>query len=312
MILLIMGCSEPEESGVWILSRSQSDDLTYRQIHFANTSSGWIVGDSGSVFKSDDGGNSWHFQPTGVSSKLWDIASVTGSRAWICGSNATLLRTMDGGNSWDVLMTGDSSDGIFVRIAFATENVGWLSNNDGSILKTTDAGDSWELSFKHPFAGSELFAFDESIQYHIRGKLFRTFDGGMTWDSLDIQVPTNFGIAGVSFPDENHGFISLINGTGGMMINNYPVLSTSNAGLSWTESSMLETEGFGLTSASFVDSKLGWVAGAHYVYKTSDGGHSFLSQDVPEQFYPANMMFLDENHGWAVSYQGEVYKYVSD
>jgi len=312
LTLLICGCSEPNETGSWEMVRSQNDDLTYREISFTNYDVGWIVGDNGSILKTTDGGYTWQTQGSGVTAKLWGVSSVSQNIVWVCGSNGTLIKTTNGGSNWQVLMQGDTLDGILIDVFFVNENVGWLSNNNGSIQKTVDGGNTWALSKKHSSAGSWIFAFDELTQYHVHGNLFRTFDGGATWDSLDILRPTNYMSSGVSFPDKDHGFVSMINGTGGMIIEEYPVVSTFNGGQSWKESKYLETGNGGFTCVSFVDGQTGWVGGPHNVFRTNDGGQSFTSEKAPDNFYPADMMFININHGWALSYSGEVYKYLGD
>jgi len=312
LTVLVGGCSEPSNSGSWEMVRSQSDDFTYREIHFANEIAGWIVGDNGRILKTIDGGSSWQTQSSGVTAKLWGISAVSQSIIWICGTNGTLIKTSDGGDNWQVLMQGDTLSGIYVDVVFIDQNIGWLSNNNGSILKTEDGGITWDLSKKHSSGGSRIFTFDPLTQYHVHGNLFRTFDGGITWDSLTILRPTNYMISGASFPEKDHGFVTMINGTGGMWIEEYPVVSTSNGGLSWQESQYLETGNGGLWCGSFIDAQTGWVGGPNNVFKTDDGGESFVSEEIPDEFYPADMMFWDKSHGWALSYSGEVYRYLGD
>ena len=307
--VLISGCSEPNDIGSWEIVRSQSDDLTYRKIHFTNKNVGWIVGDEGTVLKTSNGGSTWQVQSSGVTAKLWGISAVSQNMVWICGTNNTLIKTTNGGSNWQILMQGDTLDGILIDVAFVNENVGWLSNNNGSIMKTVDGGNSWTLSKKHSSAGSWIFAFDELTQYHVHGKLFRTFDGGATWDSLSILNPTNYMSTGASFPDKDHGFVSMMNGTGGMWIEEYPIVSTKDGGQSWEESQYLETGNAGLWCTWFVDANMGWVGGSGDVFRTDDGGSSFTSEKMPNDFHPHDMMFIDKNNGWAMSYSGQVCKY---
>lgn len=307
--VMIMGCSEPNGVGSWELVRSQTDDLTYREISFANKNVGWIVGDEGTILKTSNGGSTWQAQNSGVSAKLWGISAISQDIVLICGTNGTLIKTTNGGSTWQILMQGDTLDGILIDIAFVNENVGWLSNNNGSILKTEDGGNTWGLSKKHSSGGSWIFAFDELTQYHVHGKLFRTFDGGTTWDSLSILKPTNYMSTGASFPDKDHGFVSMMNGTGGMWIEEYPIVITSDGGQSWVESPYLDMGNGGFMSTWFVDAHIGWVAGSGDVFRTDDGGESFTKEIIPDEFYPHSMMFVDKNNGWALSYSGAVCKY---
>jgi len=310
--VLFSGCSEPNDIGSWEMVRSQNDDLTYRAISFANKNIGWIVGDEGTVQKTTNGGASWQSQSSGVSSKLWSISPVSQNLVWICGTYGTLIKTTDGGSNWQIMMQGDTLDGILIDVVFVNENIGWLSNNNGSILKTMDGGITWALVKQHSSGGSWIFAFDALTQYHIHGKLYKTFDGGASWDSVAIHHPTNYMSWGASFPDKDHGFFPTQNGTGGMMIEDYPVVYTLNAGQAWKESPYLETGGNGLRCIWFTDGNTGWVGGPHNMFKTTNGGATFSRESIPDEFYPNDMMFVDENHGWSLSHSGEVYRYSGD
>ena len=314
IVLILVGCSEPEDNGSWKLVRNQEDDLIYRQIHFETSQIGWIVGDDGKICGTVDGGDTWTTQSSGVTSKLWDVSSVSKNEVWVSGTSGTILKSVDCGSSWQTLMQGDSSDGIFVSVEFVDSNVGWACNTDGSVYKSSDGGSTWNLSIKHFMTGAhQIFTFDGLTQYHSNlGQLYRTHDGGSTWDSVSIQCPNNYFSSDLSFVDANHGFASIMNGTGGMIINEYPMVKTTDAGQSWEESIYLHTGGFGFSSIHFVDEDTGWLGGLHFMYKTSDGGQTFDEQIIPEGIFPAHLAFTDENHGWALTFQGEVIKYSQD
>ena len=272
ILFLLVNCSESNEDGHWSLVRDQEDDITYYAIQFADENHGWIVGYQGTIMNTSNGGDSWQSQSSGLISNLWDISFVDKDMGWICGANGTLLKTENGGATWTTLLAGDTLDGIFVSVAFVDENFGWLSNNNGSILKTIDGGLSWELKKKHSSAGSRLAVFDALTQYHLHGRLYRTYDGGSNWDTVDVAYPDNYTGWVMHFPDKDHGFIPTMNGTGGMFITQYPVLMTDDAGQSWQESSYLETGG--LRSVYFVDKNTGWVAGSNQVYSVSRQSNS--------------------------------------
>jgi len=312
ILFLLITCSELEEEDRWSMVRDQVDDITYKDIHFANDNDGWIVGDNGTIQHTCDGGENWQTQSSGVSSKLWGITFVSKDLGWACGTNGTLLKTEDGGETWITLLAGDTLDGIYVSLAFTDENYGWLSNNNGSILRTTDGGLSWDLRKKHSSGGSRLSAFDPLTLYNLHGRLYRTLDGGLNWDSVEVAEPDNYSSSNMYFPDKDHGFISMINGTGGMIITHYPLLMTTDSGQSWQESDFLDAEGFGFTCLYFIDNNIGWLAGMKHVYKTIDGGHHWTLDYYVTHVGAKDIHFIDENHGWIVNYTGQVFKYTNN
>ena len=53
---------------------------------------GWIVGENGTIFYTDDGGENWTLQNSGTTETLHSVISA-GYTTWVCSDNATLLRT---------------------------------------------------------------------------------------------------------------------------------------------------------------------------------------------------------------------------
>ena len=85
-----------------------------------------------------------------------------------------------------------TSDVLNVAITFIDENNGLLSNNHGEILKSSDGGMTWKVVKRNNVGGARLAFFDENTAYFLSGRLFRTFDGGITWDSIDVSIPKNY------------------------------------------------------------------------------------------------------------------------
>ncbi len=291
----------------WFLQREKRDDITYYSINFSSATEGWIVGYSGTIEHSSDGGTTWHPQQSGVSSNLWDVCFVNSQTGWICGAGNTILRTSDGGGSWQNISPADADGSIYVSIRFIDGNIGWMSSNSGELLRSTDGGASWEV-MKRFILTARLVVLDANIVYAYIGKLYRTSDGGSTWDSVAVTIPKNYMPSDMFFADAHHGWITTQNGTGGMMIEDYPVVMTENSGVTWSSSDLL-TDG-GLGCVHFVTAKVGWVAGGRNIYKTIDGGRHWTLD-----FSPANGMlmakdifFLSEECGWVINWSGQVYK----
>ena len=312
-VFLLISCGQPtnppENSPGWILQREKQDDITYYSIFFSDKNNGWIVGFNGTIKSTADGGNTWESQQSDVSSNLWDISFVNNLQGWICGANNTILKTSDGGKSWINVSPSSSQNKIYVTIKFADENNGWTSNNFGEILRTMDGGLTWELKKSGFIGGSRLSVINARTVYALSGKLYKTIDGGETWDSTKVSIPKNYTASNMFFLDMNNGWVVTENGTGGMMITEFPVVMTNDCGKTWSSSEFLKDGG--MRCVYFINKNIGWVAGPQNVYKTLDGGKHWSLEFSPSngELFAKDMYFVDENNGWIINWNGEIYKY---
>jgi len=289
--------TEPTDESGWYLQYDNQDDITYCGIQFANENIGWIVGYDGTIRKTDNGGDSWILLQSGVTSDLWDISFINEQVGWVCGSNNTIIKTNDGGESWTALLPVGTSDRIFVTLQFFDENTGWMSSNQGEILRSVDGGSSWEIVKDDNLGGAQLAVLDANTAYCLSGQLYYTSDGGKKWESDSIPKPRNYAISNFYFTDQNHGFVTLSNGSGGAIITEFPILSTIDGGNNWELSDYLKDSGF--SCVYFVDQNNGWIGGIENIYKTKDAGNSWTLDFTPEDdfLYSKDICFINKNVG---------------
>lgn len=93
-------------------------------------------------------------------------------------------------------------DSIFHSIAHPAPNIVYLSGSRG-VYKSYDNGDTWSKIYSYPSDSAfiDLYFLDENIGYAHRGvpydnpnilftdSLFKTFDGGYTWQSISSTAP---------------------------------------------------------------------------------------------------------------------------
>ncbi len=309
---LIISCStEPNINSGWTLQRDKQDNITYYAIHFSDENNGWIVGYSGTIKKTSDGGKTWATQQSDVQSNLWDVSFINAQVGWVCGKDNSILKTVNAGETWNNISSSNPSDKINVELKFIDEDNGWMSNNNGEILKSSDGGESWQVVKENNNGGSRLAVFDENTVYFLSGKLFRTFDGGTSWDSLDVFTPTNYMKSEMFFSDTQNGYITTGNGTGGLIIKEFPILITNDGGLSWQVSDYLDQDQLpDVRGIYFIDENYGWIAGKN-IYKTNNGGKSWTLEyslktgmSVTKDLY-----FISQNCGWLLSWSGQIHKY---
>lgn len=180
IIIFFISCkkiTEPDRPLGWNLQYENNDDITYYGIQFADELNGWIIGYSGTIKNTTDGGKNWEKQSSNVQSNLWDLCFNNKETGWICGADNTLLKTTNAGRTWNKITLAGNPEKINVEIKFIDEMNGWMSNNHGEILKSTDGGILWDVVRNNNRGGTRLAVFDENTAYFLSGKLFRTFDG---------------------------------------------------------------------------------------------------------------------------------------
>ncbi len=110
----------------------------------------------------------WQQQASGIDVQLRGISAVSGRVAWASGAKGTVLRTIDGGATWMKVNVPGAEALDFRDVQAFDENQAFvLSIGPGEqsrIYKTIDGGKSWELQFanKDPQAFYDCFAFWDS------------------------------------------------------------------------------------------------------------------------------------------------------
>lgn len=134
-------------------------DESIRDIFFVDVKTGWMVGQSGGFYKSNDGGLTWSFahqalyahdpQQTPVGYPVRRIVFKNPDVGWAVGGIAGVeirSRTTDGGQTWiqSSIWGGSSLQGMY----FLDSMNGWTVGGGvggTKVLRTSDAGETWIL-----------------------------------------------------------------------------------------------------------------------------------------------------------------------
>ena len=114
----------------------------------------------------------WTKLETGSSSSLRGVHAVSDSVVWATGSQNTVLRTIDAGASWDVLHL-PAVDSYEIRDVHAWsdhEAIVLGVTDPASVWRTSDGGQTWEELFRHPQESAFLDSFTFFDEQH--GLLF--------------------------------------------------------------------------------------------------------------------------------------------
>lgn len=126
------------------------------------------------------------------------------------------------------------------------------------------------------------------------GGLWRTLDGGHTWETQETGVSTR--LRSLYFIDAQTGWIAGSFGT---------ILKTEDGGASWEVKDPDDNKIY--YNIFFIDHSAGWVAGRDgTILKTTDGGDHWIRLDTGTEEWLINVYFLDRDRGWAVGREGTV------
>ncbi|MFN0173201.1 MAG: WD40/YVTN/BNR-like repeat-containing protein [Saprospiraceae bacterium] len=177
------------------------------QPYFLNETTGFIFEDNGHVLKTMDGGSSWkmvleniHASPRSmffVDDKIGflSVQNLTGCPN-NCDHRMTTFRTADGGETWQKSISDNA--GIIWSLYFSDtlNGIGVAlipsENYRQRIIQTNNGGITWETLPLSGLNGLTIFQMQmlngqEGFFAGDKGKLYRTKDGGVTFDS--VQTP---------------------------------------------------------------------------------------------------------------------------
>jgi photosystem II stability/assembly factor-like uncharacterized protein len=168
---------------------------------------GWLSGEKGLIFFSDDRGATWKPRPAPTAdNNIFRVSPADASTATAAGTDGTLLYTADAGGHWATQKQDSNVD--FYDVTFIGDQ-GWAVGGYGTILHSSDGGQSWKIQEGGTSLGRGLdeesffsvaFADDQRGRVAgLAGKLLVTDDGGTTWrDAGDGKLPSLFTTAGVA------------------------------------------------------------------------------------------------------------------
>jgi photosystem II stability/assembly factor-like uncharacterized protein len=200
--------------GTWSrveVTRGADVDLKLAGLRFADRERGWVYGEMGSLFFTNDGGKTWERQRVPTHHLLLGASFLDARTGWLSGGGMTVLKTSDGGATWragTVFLPaagegaqqpqvsgrqqgepgGDESRVVGGRrlnaVWFATQERGWAVGGEGVIISTADGGRTWRPQASG--VGDDLYDvkfFDESEGWAVGrgGTMLHTNDGGRNW-----------------------------------------------------------------------------------------------------------------------------------
>ncbi len=198
--------------------------------------------------------------------------------------------------------SGQASFPALQRISMQDVNNGWGLSQE-AVFYTTDGGQSWRnVTPKNGWLSQSIvkgFFLNKSTAWLIQpdkqdfnnGTLYRTLDGGQTWNAT--KVP--FGPNSLQFLNTDDGWVMADRGAaaGSMAVDIY---KTRDGGMTWNKVQSAGPQsqdkpgslpfGGDKSEMAFKDMQDGWIGGSQpiighsYLYRTTDGGKTWAFQDL--------------------------------
>lgn len=237
--------------------------------------------------------------PTPPPVTLNDIYMFDENKMVAVGDEGNLLSTSDGGTTWDFQENVLGNTNILRAVDFFNENNGIAIGNAGTSrpLYTTDGGETWNRANSSLGAGIyDVQMLSETLAYAVanQGKVFRTDDGGQSWEKIDTGHSGRFFT--LHFFDADNGFVA---GCGGISCSNNILYRTSDGGESWEE--VDPGVNVQLFDMQFINDDTGYVGSRGRMIKTVDGGMNWEEINLPTTRWVRAIEFFDENEGIAIA-----------
>jgi len=321
-VILLLLNSHSFSQNFWERIPSPTDKYL-RTMHFADSSRGWVAGDSGLIFYTDDGGLSWVQQESNTTNRIMKLFFLDDSRGWGLTwvyepyFGTEILKTTDGGENWSVEQYKEEE--VLLRgIYFLDTLKGFAGGEGGSIrfIQTTDGGINWERAHidsgtfsQYPVMNfrfyNKLYGFAVGGRFDIAGVIWRTINGGENWVAIEAQYAPPDEVWDIHFFDSLH--VMAVGGDPDVF--GVALMHSIDAGLSW-DYFEIGVHGQAL-AVSFRTDNEGWavVPLSEKMVATYDYGVTWLEYSAPDSSKLYEIVFTDSLTGYAVGEEGVIVKY---
>jgi photosystem II stability/assembly factor-like uncharacterized protein len=265
-----------------------------RKIRFINGTTGFVICDSGTVFRTTNFGQNWYSVYLGYFS-IKDIAFANNNTGWICGQGGRIFKTVNSGINW-VQQTSETLKNLN-SISALNENLVYIVGDSARLLKTTNGGTNWSvtqvnnyLTFNHikftsiqtGYITGYLYSIGYPVGFPIVDRcIFKTTDGGQYWfNSLHVSRigSEDMHYNGVWFTDDLRGWAYTTYGD---------LLYTSNGGTNWIVQFTFPGSSypFSYNDMNFLNQYTGWtVCSNGYILTTGtiNVGIKKLASEIPK------------------------------
>ena len=287
---------------------------TMTDVYFKDASTGFACGTPNYFAYTINGGANWTqnnpSSPSTTGNK--DITYDGGNLYMLSSSRAYIYRSLNDGVTWDSIFFYDSTN-VNQPVSPAYNSVSVRGNNmavvgaNGHVTVSSNSGSNWTNMNYSVNSGSNFYysiTMNSSSDIWLSstggvGSLLHSTNAGANW----TQIPSahNVAIFQMDFPTTDTAFSCAGNVAGGIG----QVAKSVNGGLNW---SLLSAPAINHTylSLDFLNGSTGYVGGgglsvAANIFKTTDGGASWITQSTGGNGSVLSVKMTDLNSGYALT-----------
>lgn len=241
---------------------------------FPDPSTGYVVGQTGTIMKTSDFGQSWSIQTKNELSRFVLFQSVCfpiADTGYAMDHYGFIYKTTDAGINWDTVYY--ENDEYLNSMSFTSTRNGTIVGSGGKILRTDNGGDTWEYQI-YPSSNyfTSIFFTEPDIGYITGsdGVILKSINSGNSWLTLNAD-------SGLTFND-----CFFTSSTRGCLVSaDGKIRNTYDGGQTWTETNLGDSIYFFKVSMFNSDTMLvtGRVMGSFSYYpilmRSINGGNSW-------------------------------------
>ena len=302
----------------WIRVPSPTTKWLYKCV-FTDSQNAWVVGDSGAIIHTSNGGNNWVLQNSTINYFIEDVFFLNVYTGWAIANDyfytgTTILKTTNSGANWTANRYPDTTKVIYT-VHYLDSLNGYLGGYAGLILKTSDGGNTWAQQY----IDSNIIAYFPIEKFAFYNPEKALACGGVIDISGVIWTTTNYGARWKAFAaaPEPLYFIMYRDSLktyacggdfeyGGSFIRSY------DGGKEW-EYLPMNIFGVAQKLAFRTNYEIWSPMGFSQRWALSrDTGNTWIEVLDPDTSSIYDTEFLDTLHGWSFGTNGAIYKFNSD
>ena len=266
----------------WVAQTTGTNDAYYNDVKFFDKDNGIVVSTLGTVYRTNNGGQTWSPVLTGAGIKF----AFTDNNTGFVYNLSTLFQTTNKGILWVPFSTDLPAYATLTDMHFPSALIGYAVGAT-NVFKTTNGGANWTIVKTVSNSLKSVFFINNNVGW-IGGRYgdkYQTIDGGLNW--------TYQGNTGGDYINCLY-FINEQKGWGGST----RVITTSNGGTSWSFIGISDI--FYVNDIYFTDANNGWAAATSKVLNTTDGGVTWNKITTPSTMARMALSVVDPKNIWVV------------
>ncbi len=228
-------------------------------------------------------------QNSGVTQNLTSVCmsgpNGFASQVWICGNSGTVLKSSDEGSNWINVSAGVPSTVDLINInsrGIDTALTTGLIGTTTYVFRTENGGTNWSQVFSQPNGNIDAIWMKNALLGFMMGdpvggrwSLWKTTNGGMSWDSTGLYLPQIGSENGWS------NGLEIVNNNIWFGTNNSRIYRSTNYGNNWVAIlTPMETRPTATWHFN-IDSTFSYLGGGN-LYKSTNGDSSWVLNPCPD------------------------------